>query len=164
MTVHKFQGFEAGFSASDSVNRIIADIDTLAWEKMHVGTAYVVTSRAKTIGTYSEGGPRPTDSAIYWEGEICEHRFMKVREKQDGDICLMITKRDAWVKHLEERAAQTSERYDLQIVQDMKQRVQARLNGNRITTIGDLKLRIANMLVNPNEQWTRRRLEYLVDT
>ena len=47
-TIHKFQGFEAGFEPHDTINRIIADISTLDWEKLNPGTAYVVASRAKT--------------------------------------------------------------------------------------------------------------------
>lgn len=82
MTIHKFQGFEAGFDQNDSINRIIADINDLEWEKLHIGTAYVATSRAKTIGTIKEGGPRPVDSAIYWDGEICYDRFVNVRTKK----------------------------------------------------------------------------------
>ena len=43
-TVHKFQGFEAGFGEKDTVNYIIADINSLEWEKTNPGTAYVMAS------------------------------------------------------------------------------------------------------------------------
>ena len=33
-TIHKFQGFEAGFDENDPINYIIADINTLNWEKI----------------------------------------------------------------------------------------------------------------------------------
>ena len=50
-TVHKFQGFEAGFNEGDTIIHIIADISDLNWEKKNPGVAFVVASRAKSIGT-----------------------------------------------------------------------------------------------------------------
>ena len=57
-TVHKFQGFEAGFNEGDTINHevdtinhIIADMGNLNWEKKLRKTAYIIASRATTIGT-----------------------------------------------------------------------------------------------------------------
>ena len=48
-TIHKFQGFEAGFADNDNITYIIVNINTLKWEKNHPGTVYVVASRAKQL-------------------------------------------------------------------------------------------------------------------
>ena len=67
-TVHKFQGFEAGFDDSDLINHIIANLNDLDWEKKFPGTAYVVTSRAKTIGTATDDNQYPLDSNLFFDG------------------------------------------------------------------------------------------------
>jgi len=83
-TVHKFQGFEAGFDEKDQINRIVANIGELDWEKINPGTAYVVTSRARTIGTPTVDNPNPTDSALYFDGPIGIQRFEDVLFKDNG--------------------------------------------------------------------------------
>ena len=70
ITVHKFQEFGAGFDEKDRINRILADIGPLDWEKTNPGTAYVVTSRARTIGNPTVDNPHPTDCALYFECPI----------------------------------------------------------------------------------------------
>ena len=37
MTVHQFQGFEAGFEVDDHINYIVADINNIAWEQKKNG-------------------------------------------------------------------------------------------------------------------------------
>ena len=64
-TIHRFQGFEAGFDESDDIKHIIANINVLAWEMLHPGTAYTVASRAKTIGTKTPTTPHPLDSNLF---------------------------------------------------------------------------------------------------
>ena len=64
MTVHKFQGFEAEFEETDTVNRIIADISDLAWGN-HPGTAYVVASCSKQINTIKSSKDYPKDSSLF---------------------------------------------------------------------------------------------------
>ena len=77
-TVHKFQGFEAGFEKDDHINHIIADINNLNWEKQHPGTAYVVASRAKTIGQVTEDIEYPTMSNLFFTGTMGTKRFKKM--------------------------------------------------------------------------------------
>ncbi|KAL7525051.1 hypothetical protein ACHAWF_001199, partial [Thalassiosira exigua] len=95
-TVHKFQGFEAGFDKSDTVAHIIADIGPLTWERLNPGTAYVVSSRAKTIGDHSESNPCPYNSNLFFSGAIGPHRFTECNIKKDGNPCILVEKRDAW--------------------------------------------------------------------
>ena len=104
-TIHKFQGFEAGFDESDDINYIIANINNLAWEKLHPGTAYTVTSRAKTIGTKTPDTPHPLDSNLFFEGQVGSQRFTNIAEKVNGEKCELLVKRENWVDYLHEREA-----------------------------------------------------------
>ena len=95
-TVHKFQGFEAGFDKGDTINHIIADMGDLNWEKKNPGTVYVVTSRAKTIGTSTVNNPHPIRSNIFFDGQIGPtRRFVDTLVKMNGEKTLNILQRDA---------------------------------------------------------------------
>ena len=65
ITIHKAQGLEAGFSLEDMIKHLVADIDCLDWEKQNPGTAYVASSRAKTIGTSTPEHRHPIESNIF---------------------------------------------------------------------------------------------------
>ncbi len=80
-TVHKFQGFEAGFDKDDNINYIIADLNNLEWEKKNAGTAYVVASRAKSIGKATKDEPYPMNSNLFFIGTLGPQRFEKCIEK-----------------------------------------------------------------------------------
>ena len=67
-TIHKFQGFEAGFDINDVFRHLIVDPGDLNWEQMCPGALYVALSRAKTMGTFRDDTSFPRDSAIYWYG------------------------------------------------------------------------------------------------
>ena len=67
-TIHKFQGFEAGFDAKDMFRYLIVDPGDLKWEQTCPGALYVALSRAKTMGTFTSDTSFPRDSAIYWHG------------------------------------------------------------------------------------------------
>ena len=67
-TIHKFQGFEAGFDINDVFRHLIVDPGDLNWEQMCPGALYVALSRAKTMGTFRDDTSFPQDSAIYWYG------------------------------------------------------------------------------------------------
>ena len=76
-TIHKFQGFEAGFDDSDIFRYLIADPGDLRWEQMCPGALYVALSRAKTMGTFQPSMKFTRKSAIYWRGEgITTRRIM----------------------------------------------------------------------------------------
>ena len=109
-TIHKFQGFEAGFGKDDHIKYIIADINTLNWEKHHPGTAYVVASRAKTIGKVTKDVQYPTMSNLFFVGTLGERRFKECRLKENGEECLLVEQRDAWVAYLNSRIEDTKVR------------------------------------------------------
>jgi ATP-dependent exoDNAse (exonuclease V) alpha subunit len=47
-TIHKFQGFEAGFEKIDQFKHLIVDSGNLTTQLQNPGTLYVAMSRAKT--------------------------------------------------------------------------------------------------------------------
>ena len=77
----------------------------MAWEKLHPGTAYTVTSRAKTIGAKTPNTPHPLNSNLFFEGQIGSQRFTNIAKKVNGEKCELLVKRDNWVAYLHEREA-----------------------------------------------------------
>lgn len=73
----------------------------------------------------------------------------------------MVLKRDDWVKYLESRAIKTRQRFDSQSVENLKLRIQKKLQENTMKTLGDLELSIIKMLKEPNGNWAQRRNQYL---
>jgi len=73
-----------GFDEKDQINQIVADIGPLDLEKTNPGTAYIVTSRARTIGNASVDNPYPIDSALYLDCPIGTQRFENVLLKDNG--------------------------------------------------------------------------------
>ena len=67
-TIHKFQGFGAGFDKKDMFQHLLVDPGNLKWEQTCLGEFYVALSRAKTMGTFPSGMAFQQDSAIYWNG------------------------------------------------------------------------------------------------
>ena len=51
MTIHTFQGFEAGFNEMDTFNHFVCDLGNVAWEQNCPGVLYTTISRAETVGT-----------------------------------------------------------------------------------------------------------------
>ena len=81
-TIHKFQGFEAGFDAKDMFRYLIVDPGDLKWEQTCPGALYVALSRAKTMGTFTSDTLFPRDSAIYWHGSgISTTRILEGHKK-----------------------------------------------------------------------------------
>jgi len=62
-TIHKFQGFEAGFDETDQFKHLIVDPGDLTTELQNPGILYVALSWAKTIGTVSPNTLHPKNSA-----------------------------------------------------------------------------------------------------
>ena len=109
-TIHKFQGFETGFGKDNHIKYIIADINTLNQEKHHPGTVHVVASRAKTIGKVTKDVQYPTMSNLFFVGTLGERRFKECRLKENGEECLLVEQRDAWVAYLNSRVEDTKVR------------------------------------------------------
>jgi hypothetical protein len=161
-TIHKFQGFEAGFEPHDTINRIIADISTLDWEKINPGTAYVVASRAKTIGDHSDASPYPQDSNLFFTGSLGAHRFTRCRLKEDDTDCLMVQKRDLWVHYLDEKIEATKAKRSSHYTSDTKNFISRVTQTDPIRDIKDLQTRIVQILQSPSEAWKDLRKRYVI--
>jgi hypothetical protein len=107
-TIHKFQGFEAGFDQNDQFKHLIVNPGNLTTKQQHPGILFAAMSHAKTMGHMTPNNPHPKDSAIFWTGSgICENRVLNITKKSglDSNItnCLKINKRQEWVNHLLEK-------------------------------------------------------------
>lgn len=161
-TVHKFQGFEAGFDNGDTVSRIIADMNNLDWEKLHPGTAYVVTSRAKTIGTCTCDEPYPFNSNIYFDGTLGPYRFQKTLYKNNNEKCIRIQQRDAWVSLLNKKSSETMQSIDKCSLDIMRSKIELFKRSHCITSRSDLQCRIMEIITNPSSEWQLRKQDYSV--
>lgn len=149
-TIHKFQGFEAGFDKKDIFNHLICDPGDLKWEQKCPGALYTALSRAKTMGTFTDD--KPTDSAIYWKGSaICETRITNgalKRGKRPTDQkvnCVLIDKRDNWVNYLTQQQQKTKKnKYTSSDFHKLKKK---RFTQNQVLC------GIANIITDPNKDW-----------
>jgi hypothetical protein len=108
MTAHTFQGQSAGpvdeGQPRNAVDRIIADPGTRTFEGNSPGTAYMLCSRATTIGRLRERD----DSALYFAGPNANtYRFLNLKYQKatgKGGVPKMYKKvelREKWVEKLE---------------------------------------------------------------
>ncbi len=67
-TIHKFQGFEAGFDRNDQFQHLNIDPGDIKSEQQQPGILYVAMSRAKTMGDMINDMLNPRNSAVYWTG------------------------------------------------------------------------------------------------
>ena len=155
-TVHKFQGFKAGFEETDQVRHIIANLNNLEWEKNHIGTAYVVTSRAKTIGHASD----PSKSNLFFDGQIGKPRFTDILKKENGDLCLLVEKRETWTKYLDERYKLTKARYNNNELRTMKRSMNSAIKNPFGENPNQLDKQIINIINHPNDVWALLRGNY----
>ena len=115
-TIHKFQGFEAGFDKNDQFQHLIIDLGDIKSEQQQPGILYVAMSRAKTIEDMTNDTPNPRNSAVYWTGSgMSKNRVLHGSTKkqihtqgQERVNCLKIKKRDNWVKYLTQQCKNTS--------------------------------------------------------
>ena len=155
-TIHKFQGFEAGFGANDMFRHLIIDPGDMKWEQTCPGALYVALSRAKTMGTFTSDTEYPLDSAIYWYGSgISQFRIleghMKNSKKKGApkEKCVLITKREKWVQYLHKKESQTNTTFFNEA------------NISRMTSLHhsqeEVREMIAAMITTPNKSWTKRK-------
>jgi hypothetical protein len=100
-TIHKFQGFEAGFDKNAQFKHLIVDPGDLTTKLQNPGILYVALSHAKTIGKVSPNELHLKDSTIYWTGSgICLTRVLNITQKRelDGNMTnyLKFDKRQNW--------------------------------------------------------------------
>lgn len=161
-TVHKFQGFEAGFSEKDSVNYIIADLNSLDWEKKNPGTAYVVASRAKTIGHVTEDCRYPRDSNLFFAGTMYTRRFTRCLYKANNEKCIAVQKREHWVNYLLQKVEETKLKRSPDAMETSRNFVLDAMNSQIIQTTEDLQKRIVDIIHTPNESWAEYREKYML--
>ncbi len=107
-TIHKFQGFEAGFDEKDQFQHLIIDPGDIKSEQQQLGLLYVATSRVKTIGDMTQDVPHPKTSALYWTGSgmsinrVLTNNTKKQQNTQGQERvnCPKIDKRRKWVRYL----------------------------------------------------------------
>jgi hypothetical protein len=115
-TIHKFQGFEAGFDRNDQFQHLIINPGDIKSEQQQPGILYVAMSRAKTMGDMNNDTPYPRNSAVYWTGcGTSKNRVLHGSNKkqmhtkgQERVNCLKIEKRENWVNYLTEQCKNTS--------------------------------------------------------
>jgi hypothetical protein len=155
-TLHKFQGFEAGFDEDDMFRYLLVDPGDLSWEQQTPGAQYSAISRAKTMGTFRSNDSHPKDSAIYWIGSgisktrILEGHMKKGKRKgAPKENCVLVTKRDRWVKYLHEKQKQTPNRiFDRSEIEAM---------ATTRYSQDELKECIADIITRPNETWKKQK-------
>jgi hypothetical protein len=161
-TIHKFQGFEAGFDPNDQCKYLIVDPGDLTTKQQNPGILYAAMTRAKIMRQMTPNNPHPKDSAIFWTGSgICKNRVLNITKKRgfDGNIrnCLKINKRQEWVNHLLEQSQLTSSgQYSERRVNKIKKK-----NAKKLSLLKhvDLKQAIAEIITNPNENWKKLKRE-----
>ena len=89
-TIHKFQGYKAGFDENDAINRLIIDPGNHSTELDNPGMFYVAASRGKTFGKPTAEQPYPKDFAIYWDGPVSKHSIKEVKLKKNGEVCVLV--------------------------------------------------------------------------
>ena len=108
MTAHTFQGQSAGpvdeGQPKNAVDRVVADPGTRTFEGNAPGTAYMLCSRATTIGNLTDRH----DSALYFGGPNANtYRFMNLKYQKITDaggaqkMYKKVARREKWVQNLE---------------------------------------------------------------
>ena len=160
-TIHKFQGFEAGFDETDMFRYLMVDPGNLKWEQDCPGALYVALSRAKTMGTFMAEGHFTKKSAIYWKGDgisktrIIDGSLKNGLRKGDPKVkCENIVKRDTWVNYLKTRRNATSDKtYSEREIWNIR---------NKRYSQGELQDCIFQMITEPNSTWqTLKKAKYL---
>ncbi len=82
-TIHKFQGFEAGFDPNDQFKHLIVDPGDLTTKQQNPAILYAAMSRAKTMGQMTPNNRHPKDSAIFWTGlGICKNSVLNITKER----------------------------------------------------------------------------------
>jgi hypothetical protein len=130
-TIHKFQGFEAGFDRNDQFQHLIIDPGDIKSEQQQPGILNVAMSCAKTMGDMTNDTPNPRNSAVCWTGcGMSKNRVLHGSTKkqihtqgQERVNCLKIEKRDNWVTYLTEQCKNTSsEQYNNKETEENKEK------------------------------------------
>jgi hypothetical protein len=170
-TIHKFQGFEAGFDRNDQFQHLVIDPGNIKSEQQQSGILYVAMSRAKTMGDMINDMPNPRNSAVYWTGcGMSKNRLLHCSTKkqmhtqgQERVNCLKIEKRDNWVTYLREQFKNTSsEQYNKKKLKKIKEKIKKVIPGEEIQM--DVMQSITNIIIYPSKQWKELRLKDYLTT
>lgn len=120
MTIHKFQGFEAGPSIEDLVNHLLVDPGDMQFEHLALGVLYTALSRAKAIGMYNQGCPN-YESCLYWIGaNMSRDRVNSIGKKKNNEDCVKFTQREEWVKYLTSIKTKTTKKFNKNKIKQME--------------------------------------------
>ncbi len=157
-TIHKFQGFEAGFDENDQFQHLIIDPGDIKSEQQQPGLVYIATSRVKTMGDMTQDVPHPKTSALYWTGSgMSVNRELNGTTKKQQNTqgqervnCLKIDKRRKWVRCLTQQKEITmTDTYNNERLKRIKEENINIIKGN---IHQDVESSITNMIMNPNEE------------
>jgi len=149
MTIHRFQGFEAGPSIDDLVNHLLVDPGSMQFEHLALGVLYVALSRAKTIGSYNPGCHN-YDSCLYWIGaNMSRQRVNSIGKKKNDEYGIRYTQREEWVKYLTSIRNKTTQKFSKEKLKKMEKTYNTTKN-KKDMNIKELTERIFNSINTPN--------------
>ncbi len=157
-TIHKFQGFEAGFDKNDHFQHLIIDPGDIKSKQQQPGL-YIATSCEKTIGDMTQDVPHPKTIALYWTGSgMSVNRVLNGTTKKQQNTqeqerfnCLKIDKRCKWVRYLTQQKEITmTDTYNNERLKRIKEENIHVIKGKIHL---DVEASITNMIMNPNEEW-----------
>ena len=158
MTIHKFQGFEAGQTDDDHINHLIVNCGSEADEHRCPGLLYVATSRAKTIG--DKNIMFPTNSSLYWMGDgMSTDRVRNLGKKFDKNINGFVPSKAVlecreWVTYITDIAEKTAAIYSEETLKNIMNTTLAKALNEKYNSkqIDEL---IMKMVLSPNETWKK---------
>jgi hypothetical protein len=162
-TIHKFQGFEAGFDKKDQFQHLIIDTGDIKSKQQQPGLLYIATSHVKTIGDTTQDVPHPKTSALYWTGSgMSINRVMNGTTKKQQNTqgqervnCLKIDKRSKCVRYLTQQKEITmTDTYNNERLTRIKEE---NINIIKGKIHQDVEASITNMILNPNKEWLARK-------
>ena len=149
MTIHKFQGFEAGPSIEDLVNHLLVDPGDMQFEHLALGVLYTALSRAKAIGMYNQGCPN-YESCLYWIGaNMSRDRVNSIGKKKNNEDCVKFTQREEWVKYLTSIKTKTTKKFNKDKTKQMEQTYNA-IKNKKDMDIKQLTKCIFDSIQSPN--------------
>ena len=149
MTIHRFQGFEAGPSIDDLVNHLLVDPGNMQFENMCLGVLYTALSRAKAIGMYKRGCPN-YESCLYWIGaNMSRDRVNSIGKKKNNEDCVKFTQREEWVHYLTTIKTKTTNKFNKDKIKQMKTTYNT-IKHKKDMTIRQLTESIFNSIQSPN--------------
>jgi len=156
LTIHKFQGFEAGFGPNDAVKHLLVDPGCLSFEHQNLGLLYVAISRAKTIGDVSLGSMNH-GSNIYWIGSnMCQSRVTEIGRTKTG-MCEVFKQRKLWTEYLEKRKNWTRGVYDEKTLRNLERSYESvtrcpRMGREELVRRIQCAIMSPNYEINPSDQ------------